>query len=215
MPTPGAFSASSFGGRSWKIRRVPELLRWIQVDVDQVAQAGRWIIRGSHQPELRGAVAQSLTGRTALLHLRLHPLRGELFENLVISEAAKSLAHWGSSARICFFPRSPTKWICSSKPGLAVEIKSGQTIAGDWFTGLASATAIPALGVDARFVVYGGDEEQHRGEILACPWWRFPGHLATWLKSHVAGPFAPDPGFLAERLHAARTRPKLPLTAPG
>jgi predicted AAA+ superfamily ATPase len=52
-----------------EVQRVPELLSYLQVDVDAVNRPGRWILTGSHQPQLRDALAQSLAGRTALLHL--------------------------------------------------------------------------------------------------------------------------------------------------
>lgn len=63
------------------MQQVPELLSYLQVDVDALAggkrSLGRWVLTGSHQPQLRNALSQSLAGRTALLQLM--PLRlGEL-----------------------------------------------------------------------------------------------------------------------------------------
>lgn len=52
-----------------EIQRVPDLLSWIQVDVDQRRQMGRFILTGSHQFELSQQISQSLAGRTALLRL--------------------------------------------------------------------------------------------------------------------------------------------------
>lgn len=52
-----------------EIQRVPELLSWIQVDVDEHKTPGRYILTGSHQFELSRQVSQSLAGRTALLKL--------------------------------------------------------------------------------------------------------------------------------------------------
>ena len=52
-----------------EVQRVPELLSWIQAAVDSDRRAGRFILTGSHSFDLLGAVAQSLAGRTALLHL--------------------------------------------------------------------------------------------------------------------------------------------------
>jgi hypothetical protein len=52
-----------------EIQRVPSLLSWIQVDVDERRQMGRYVLTGSHQFELNRYIAQSLAGRTALLHL--------------------------------------------------------------------------------------------------------------------------------------------------
>ncbi len=52
-----------------EIQRVPQLLSWLQVAVDENPAPGRFILTGSHSFELMGAVAQSLAGRSALLHL--------------------------------------------------------------------------------------------------------------------------------------------------
>lgn len=53
-----------------EVQRVPELLSYIQVMVDQVPAArGQFILTGSQQPGLRAAVGQSLAGRAALLRL--------------------------------------------------------------------------------------------------------------------------------------------------
>ena len=52
-----------------EIQRVPELLSWIQVEVDANPAPGRFILTGSHQFELSRRISQSLAGRTALLRL--------------------------------------------------------------------------------------------------------------------------------------------------
>ncbi len=52
-----------------EIQRVPELLSYIQVIVDEQKQNGQFILTGSHQPALTESITQSLSGRTALLHL--------------------------------------------------------------------------------------------------------------------------------------------------
>ncbi len=53
-----------------EIQRVPPLLSYIQVLVDETPGAkGQWILTGSNQLRLRESVAQSLAGRTALLTL--------------------------------------------------------------------------------------------------------------------------------------------------
>ena len=55
-----------------EIQRVPELLSYIQVLVDEDARAGRFILTGSQNVLLMRAVSQTLAGRTTFL--RLHPL---------------------------------------------------------------------------------------------------------------------------------------------
>ncbi len=62
-----------------EIQRVPSLLSYIQVIVDESPQKGKFILTGSHQIELHQAITQSLAGRTALLCLLPLSL-GELSE---------------------------------------------------------------------------------------------------------------------------------------
>lgn len=52
-----------------EIQRLPELLSYLQVAVDNQRENGRYVLTGSHQLALREAIAQSLAGRTAILHL--------------------------------------------------------------------------------------------------------------------------------------------------
>ena len=52
-----------------EVQRVPELLSYIQVKVDEAGRNGAYILTGSHQPLLRAKVSQSLAGRTSILTL--------------------------------------------------------------------------------------------------------------------------------------------------
>ena len=52
-----------------EIQRVPKLLSYIQLIVDENQDKGMFILTGSHQFELGQAITQSLAGRTALLNL--------------------------------------------------------------------------------------------------------------------------------------------------
>ncbi len=52
-----------------EVQRVPTLLSYLQGIVDKEQKNGRFVLTGSHQLELRAAVAQSLAGRTGVLHL--------------------------------------------------------------------------------------------------------------------------------------------------
>ncbi|TXI39479.1 MAG: ATP-binding protein [Nitrosomonas sp.] len=52
-----------------EIQRIPNLLSYIQVIVDEANRKGMFILTGSHQMELHQAVVQSLAGRTSLLSL--------------------------------------------------------------------------------------------------------------------------------------------------
>jgi hypothetical protein len=57
------------GGVLDEVQRAPELLSYIQIDVDARRQRGRWILTGSQNLLLLSGVSQSLAGRAALLEL--------------------------------------------------------------------------------------------------------------------------------------------------
>lgn len=52
-----------------EIQRVPELLSYIQILVDEKKINGHFILTGSHQLHLHNSIAQSLAGRTGILTL--------------------------------------------------------------------------------------------------------------------------------------------------
>lgn len=65
----GFFSELPEGAILDEIQRVPELLSYIQGIVDDSNKPGRFILTGSHQPEVHQAISQSLAGRTSVLTL--------------------------------------------------------------------------------------------------------------------------------------------------
>ena len=52
-----------------EVQRLPALLSYVQGMVDKDRRRGRFILTGSHQPQLHEAITQSLAGRTAMLTL--------------------------------------------------------------------------------------------------------------------------------------------------
>ncbi len=81
-----------------EIQRVPQLLSWLQVAVDENPAPGRFILTGSHSFELMGAVAQSLAGRSALLHLL--PLSLAEMRAAGLPHSTDRLLHAGGYPRI-------------------------------------------------------------------------------------------------------------------
>lgn len=63
------------GGILDEVQRLPVLLSYIQGMVDKTRKRGRFILTGSHQPQLHEAISQSLAGRTAMLTLWPFSLR--------------------------------------------------------------------------------------------------------------------------------------------
>lgn len=81
-----------------EIQRVPELLSYIQAQVDEEQTNGRFVLTGSHQLQLREAVSQSLAGRTAVLNLLP-------FSIAELSGASISFDHFEEYAFRGFLPR--------------------------------------------------------------------------------------------------------------
>lgn len=52
-----------------EVQRVPELLSYLQTEVDRDDRPGRFILTGSQQLILRSQIGQTLAGRSAILHL--------------------------------------------------------------------------------------------------------------------------------------------------
>ena len=81
-----------------EVQRVPELLSWIQVQVDETQKTGSYILTGSHQFQLHEAISQSLAGRTALLRLLPFSI-SELNQYQGVSDKG-TLLHCGFMPRI-------------------------------------------------------------------------------------------------------------------
>lgn len=104
--------------------------------------------------------------------IRTHPLRGALFENAVAVEALKHCYNRGRQPHVSFF-RDRRGLECdlvyrSGERLLAVEAKSGATIASDWFSNLNRVAEI-VPGIEGRAVVHGGAARQRRRAGEAVP----------------------------------------------
>lgn len=81
-----------------EIQRVPHLLSFIQVYVDEQNKKGVYVLTGSHQPALHSAVSQSLAGRTSIL--RLLPLSLEEMRESKIEESIDQIILKGGYPKI-------------------------------------------------------------------------------------------------------------------
>jgi len=107
-------------------------------------------------------------------HLRNHPLRGLLFENLVVLEAVKYHSNQGKPCKMSFYRDSAGHEVDlllhQGNQHLLIEIKSGATVNTDYFKGLKYFAKIFPNAVAAGAVVYGGEMRQRRGDWEVCPW---------------------------------------------
>ncbi len=110
--------------------------------------------------------------------LRLHPLRGAIFESWVVSELYKANAHNGLQAQLFHYreARGPEVdlLIEQGQDISAVEIKSGATVTGDFFKNLEIFKGRMEL-TDTRHniyphVVFGGEGSQNRSNMKILSW---------------------------------------------
>ena len=112
-----------------------------------------------------------------------HPLRGSLFENVVVTEALKHRWNRGLEPRLSFFRDSrglecdllyETGWGIN-----AIEIKSGATVNPDMVRSLGKvADLLPS--VTAKTLVYGGARSQARSDVDVVTLADFPAALARF-----------------------------------
>ena len=70
LADPRMFLASAPNGMILdEIQKAPQLLESVQAAVDEEKRNGRFVITGSHQPELAQAISESLAGRTGIAEL--------------------------------------------------------------------------------------------------------------------------------------------------
>jgi predicted AAA+ superfamily ATPase len=112
------------------------------------ANVGKRLVRTPKPHFLDSGIVCFLLGIRSADQLRDHPLRGAVFETWVASEILKARAHRGLQPSLSFFrDRRGSEVDLVVETGrsvLAVETRSGQTVAEDFFAGLRSFAA--ALG---------------------------------------------------------------------
>jgi len=111
-------------------------------------------------------LAASLLGIESAEQLVLHPLRGSLFENLIIVELLKQRFNRGLKSNLSFWRDNVGHEIdLLMQNGVTltpVEIKAGQTVTNDYFKGLEFWEKInPGSN---RFIVYAGSNKQKRSD---------------------------------------------------
>jgi len=106
-------------------------------------------------------------------HLVAHPLRGSLFETMVVSEIWKQTCNRGEADTLYYFRDSKGHEVDLIRDqGISqsiMEIKSGQTIASDFFKGLDYYKKISS-NVNQAFLVYGGDKNHIQNNTRIMGW---------------------------------------------
>jgi len=106
-------------------------------------------------------------------HIAAHPLRGSLFENLVVSELLKKRFNQGKNDNLYYLRNSRGHEVdILLDYGLhldMVEIKSGQTLGRNLFNGLHHFRKIYKQTRNC-FLVYGGEQNRVQEEVKTIPW---------------------------------------------
>ena len=114
-------------------------------------------------------LAAWLMGITRKEHLVTHPLRGHLFENMVVLEILKILHNQGQKPTVYFYrdsAKNEADILLEAGDGIRLlEIKSAQTAASDAMRAMRKVTEILGERVKDTGLVYGGDDHQQRSDF--------------------------------------------------
>lgn len=115
------------------------------------------------------------------------PLRGNLFENLVILEVLKHRYNRGLRSNLFFYRDSKGNEVDLllefGSDLFPVEIKAGSTVAPDFFKGLKSFALLGKNQPWKSALVYGGSETQQRSDGMVCPVMALHGMLDSIARS--------------------------------
>jgi len=105
--------------------------------------------------------------------MAVHPLRGALFENMVLAEILKQRFNTGQTDNLYYFRDNignEVDLICNQGVEIdVVEIKSGQTIAADYFKGVRYLARLTNT-IRHSILIYGGDKSYTREGIRILAW---------------------------------------------
>ncbi len=111
-------------------------------------------------------LASYLLGIESSEYMSRDSLRGNLFENYVVTETIKHFWSHGRNAPLYFFRdnigNEVDLLIEKARQVAAIEIKAGQTVNSDWFKGLEYLKRVMGKTVLSRHLVYAGKEEYVR-----------------------------------------------------
>ena len=112
-------------------------------------------------------------------HLATHPLRGHLFENLVVLEVFKAFYNRGERPNAYFYrdsAQNEADLVLESGDGLRLlEIKAAQTVASDAMRPAQKVAGILGERVKQLALVYGGDAHQQRSAFEVLPYFSIGG----------------------------------------
>ena len=106
--------------------------------------------------------------------LRAHPSRGPVFESFVVCELLKNALHQGREPDLSFWRDATGHEIDAvierGSERVAVEIKSGQTVADDFFAGIDFWRRLVGDPAAPAALIYGGDRSFRRRGVAVYSW---------------------------------------------
>ncbi|OGT67092.1 MAG: AAA family ATPase [Gammaproteobacteria bacterium RIFCSPHIGHO2_12_FULL_45_9] len=119
-------------------------------------------------------LACTLAGIQAAEQLVTHPMRGALFETWVVSELIKRRFNQGLLSNLYFWRDAQGHEVDiileEGNHLIPIEVKSGQTITSDYFSGLQYWLALNHDTPCPAWLIYGGTQEQKRANIHVIGW---------------------------------------------
>ncbi|MBN2143565.1 MAG: ATP-binding protein [Candidatus Aureabacteria bacterium] len=127
-------------------------------------------------------LASYLLGIENMKQVATHPLRGNLFENLVVSEIVKYRYNTGRRNNLYFYRDSHGNEIdlfyMTAQRFIPIEIKSGQTIDDSYFRGFKMIEKIFTEYPFGKVLVYGGDRDVKQNDVRIIPIDRIVAYLS-------------------------------------
>ena len=121
-------------------------------------------------------LAAWLLGVQSADQLATHPLRGGLVESWVVAELLKARYQRGLEDALYFWRehggREVDVVVDRGLELVPIEVKSGQTVARDFFTGLGRWREVAGEQAGRGWLVYGGDRRESRTGVEVLPWSR-------------------------------------------
>ncbi len=116
--------------------------------------------------------------------LSVHPLRGALFESLIVNEFLKSRYNAGKPADLYFWRDNKgveCDLLFEKETRLQpIEIKSGKTVTSDYILAGKKASRFSVENALQPWLIYGGDESYERSGVQAVGWRNIP----DWVTRH-------------------------------
>jgi predicted AAA+ superfamily ATPase len=119
-------------------------------------------------------LASWLLGIQSAVQVETHPLRGALFETLIITEMVKARAHRGLPSNLYFWRdregHEVDVVVDIAGRLVPVEIKSGATLSPDWYGSLRYFAALQPPDPPRSYLIYGGPEQMKRQGTQVLSW---------------------------------------------